>query len=260
MREPRDFEMSISEARKLPAPPSHLLDQASLFLDFDGTLVEIAARPDAVSVERRLHDLIRRLQGFLGGRLAIVSGRAAANVCALFDGLSVTVAGSHGGELRWPGGRAVTAPAPRFDAVARALLQGLRQRHPGVLVEEKPLGLALHFRQAPQAEEDCRQTAHAIAGRIGLALQPGKMVMEVKTAGADNGMAVRALMAESPLREGRPLFVGDDETDEAGFRAAADLGGAGILVGETRATAAAFYLPGVDETLAWLEEAVAACA
>jgi trehalose 6-phosphate phosphatase len=235
-----------------------LLDQASLFLDFDGTLVEIAARPDAVSVETRLRDLIRRLQVYLGGRLAIISGRAAGNVCALLGDLTVMVAGSHGAELHWPGGPTMTAAAPQYDAVALALLEGLKQRQPGILVEQKPLGLALHFRQAPQAEADCRETALRIGARTGLALQPGKMVIELKTPGADKGTAVRTLMAEKPLKEGRPLFVGDDETDEAGFRAAADLGGAGILVGELRATAAAFHLPGVDRTLAWLEGAVTA--
>jgi trehalose 6-phosphate phosphatase len=252
--------MSVSEARKLPAPPPQLLDQASLFLDFDGTLVELAARPDGVSVEKRLRDLIRRLQHHLKGRLAIVSGRAAGNICTLLNDQAVMVAGSHGAELRWPGGRSVTAPPPQYDGVTRALLQGLQQRQPGILVEEKPLGLALHFRQAPAAEGECRQAALAIAARTGLALQPGKMVIELKTAGADKGTAMRVLMSESPLREGRPLFVGDDETDEAGFRAAADLGGAGILVGELRPTAAAFYLPGVDQTLGWLEEAVSTCA
>jgi trehalose 6-phosphate phosphatase len=252
--------MIFSEAGKLSVPPPHLLDHASLFLDFDGTLVEIAERPDAVTVERRLRDLIARLLRCLDGRLAIISGRAAGNICKLFEGLEMTVAGSHGAELRWPDGRIRSAAAPQYDGVARTLLQGLMQRYPGILIEEKPLGLALHFRQAPQAEADCREIAQAIAARAGLAVQRGKMVIEVKTAGADKGTAVRALMTESPWREGRPLFLGDDDTDEAGFLAAADLGGAGILVGEPRRTAASFHLPGVDGTLAWLEAAVPACA
>ena len=252
--------MPISEARKLQAPPLHLLEQASLFLDFDGTLVEIAARPDAVSVEQRLRDLIQRLEKCLEGRLAIVSGRGAGNVCALLGGSNIIVAGSHGAELRWPDGRSITALPRRMDDAAQSLLQDLQQRLPGVLLEQKPLGLALHFREAPEAEAECQAAAREIAARTGLVLQPGKMVIELKPAGSDKGTAVRTLMSESPLSQGRPLFVGDDETDEAGFRAAADLGGAGILVGDARRTDASYHLPSVDQTLAWLEEAVSECA
>ena len=248
--------MPISEVRKLPLPPPDMLEQASLFLDFDGTLVEIAARPDAVVVENRLRDLIRLLYEHMQGRLAIVSGRAAGNIGALLDGMAITLVGSHGGELHWADGRRSIMEPPRYDGVTRAILQGLREHHPAVLVEEKPLGLALHFRQAPQAEVACHDAALQIAARTQLTLQPGKMVIELKMAGIDKGEAVRVLMAEAPMRDGRPVFVGDDQTDEAGFRAAVKLGGCGVLVCALRDTIASYRLAGVDQTLRWLQDAI----
>jgi len=248
--------MTISqEARELPPPPVSLLRDASLFLDFDGTLVAIAARPDAVAVEHRLHALLQQLGDRLGGRLAIVSGRAAANISGLLDHPALVIAGSHGAEILRPGGDIVAHKARPLDAVAQALLQGLIARHPQVLIERKPLGLALHYRQAPEAEGECRRVAEQIGARAGLDAQPGKKVIELRTRGIDKGTALSALMLEPPLRGGRPIFIGDDETDEAGFRAAAALGGAGVLVGDMRATAAAFRLANVDRTLAWLEGA-----
>jgi trehalose 6-phosphate phosphatase len=248
--------MTISqEARELPPPPAGLLRDASLFLDFDGTLVAIAARPDAVAVEHRLHVLLQKLGDRLDGRLAIVSGRAAANIRILLDDPALVIAGSHGAEILRPGGAVIAHKARPLDAVAQALLQGLTARYPQVLVERKPLGLALHYRQAPEAEAECRRVAEQIGAHMGLAAQPGKKVIELRIAGADKGTALNALMREPPLQGGRPVFIGDDETDEAGFRAAALLGGVGVLVGDMRATAAAFRLADVDRTLAWLESA-----
>jgi trehalose 6-phosphate phosphatase len=248
--------MPISATRKLPLPPPHILEQASLFLDFDGTLVEIAARPDAVVVEERLRDLIELLHGHLQGRLAIVSGRPAGNIHDLLDGMAITLVGSHGGELHWADGTRSMLESPRYGHATRAILRRLEERYPAILVEEKPLGLALHFRQAPDAEAACRDAALEIAAHSGLMLQPGKMVIELKLAGADKGEALRTLMAQGPMRDGRPVFVGDDETDEAGFRVAAALGGCGILVGEPRETAALYGLASVDQTLAWLQDAI----
>jgi trehalose 6-phosphate phosphatase len=252
--------MIISQARKLPTPPTDLLHGASLFLDFDGTLVAIAARPDAVAVERRLKCLLKLLLERLGGRLAIVSGRAAANIQSLLDTPALVIAGSHGAELCRPGEPAPARQTPLLDSRERASLRELASRHSGLLVEHKPAGLALHYRQAPEAEAECRAIAGQIAMRTGLALQPGKMVLELRLADADKGRAVEALLETAPLRGGRPIFIGDDDTDEAGFRAAAAAGGAGILVGEMRPTAASFRLLDVDATLAWLDAAARGCA
>jgi trehalose 6-phosphate phosphatase len=142
------------------------------------------------------------------------------------------------------------------DPLLRAQISGLKLLHPGILVEEKPFGLALHFRSAPEAEADCLALAGNLAAQTGLVLQTGKKVIELRQGGADKGTAVLALMARPPMAGGRLVFVGDDDTDEAGFAAASLLGGAGVLVGPARPTAASYQLTSVGQTLDWLEEAV----
>lgn len=239
----------------LPAPPLELLDGASLFLDFDGTLVELAARPDGVTVEARLHDLLARLWTRLAGRLAIISGRPAAQVRRLFREPRFAIAGSHGHELHWPDGRILaTANSHQRDALLTQMHE-LRERRPGLTVEDKPFGVALHYRAAPQAENECIQLAERLALETGYVLQTGKMVVELMLPGADKGQALRALMSEPPMADARPIFIGDDDTDEAGFLMAAQLGGFGVLVGAPRATAATYGLQDVDATLRWLEAA-----
>lgn len=239
----------------LPAPPMDLLDDASLFLDFDGTLVELAARPDSVTVESRLHDLLARLSIKLEGRIAIISGRPAAQVRKLVRDPRFAIAGSHGHELYWPDGRIVTPANDAQHELLLAQMRQLEQRNPGLIVEDKPFGVALHYRLAPQAKDECIDLAKRLATETGYLLQTGKMVVEMMLPGADKGTAVMALMREAPMRGACPIFVGDDDTDEAGFRMVARLGGAGILVGATRATVAFFGLKDVDATLRWLEAA-----
>ena len=235
----------------LAPPPAELLDGASLFLDFDGTLVEIAERPDAVAVDARLNRLVRGLAARLDGRIAIVSGRGAAEIDALFGGAGFAIGGSHGAELRH--GREVIGPgrpAALDDALAR--MRAFAAGTPGVIVEAKPLGAGLHFRGAPHAEEVCRAFAGELADATGLTLQQGKMVFELRAPG-DKGAAIAALMALPPFAGSRPTFLGDDLTDEPGFAAAARLGGAGVLVGPARNTAARYRLPDVPAVLGWLE-------
>lgn len=232
-------------------PPVELLRGASLFLDFDGTLVDIAERPDAVRVDARLRSVMHALHARLAGRIAVVSGRPAAEVRALL-GADIAIVGSHGMEFA---GRVPERPAGLDEALAA--MRALAVRYPGVLAEDKPLGAGLHFRLCPAAEAECLALAGALAEAHGLHLQPGKMMVEVRAAGGDKGSAVRALMREPGAAGTRPVFMGDDLTDEPGFAAAAELGGAGVLVGEPRATAARYRLAGVEATLAWLEAAAA---
>ncbi|RYG86714.1 MAG: trehalose-phosphatase, partial [Alphaproteobacteria bacterium] len=134
----------------------------------------------------------------------------------------------------------------------------LANQHPGVLVERKPFGAALHYRMAPNAAEPCRDLALALAQRTGLHMQAGNMVFELKSPHADKGSAVRFFMAGDKMSGTRPIFIGDDITDEAGFAAVTKLGGVGVLVGSARTTAATYGLPDVTGTLAWLEAASAA--
>jgi trehalose 6-phosphate phosphatase len=232
----------------LPSPPPTLLRDASLFLDFDGTLVPIAARPDSIEVDPRLLSLLERLQDGLDGRVTLVSGRASADVLRWLDPLQVAVVGSHG--LERAGVAAQRSPALEQGV---ALLQAFAARHQNVLLEEKPLGAALHYRGHPEAEDECRAAAHEAARIAGLQVQPGKMVVEIKPANGDKGSAVRSLMSEDAHLGSRPIFVGDDLTDEHGFAAAKELGGAGILVGPERDTAADYHLPDVDAVHHWLQ-------
>lgn len=241
----------MDAAALLAPPPLGLVDGASLFLDFDGTLVDIAPRPDAVSVDASLRELMTRLVSRLDGRVAIISGRGAAEIDALFGGVDFPIGGSHGAELRGvEGAQMPERPAALDDVAAR--FSGLAATIPGVLVETKPLGVGLHYRGVPEAEAACRALAQQLAADTGLTLQEGKMVFELRAAG-DKGGAIAALMAAPPFAGSRPIFVGDDLTDEPGFAVAARLGGAGVLVGPVRATEAAYRLPDVAATRRWLD-------
>ncbi|MFL9841084.1 trehalose-phosphatase [Sphingomonas sp. ST-64] len=242
---------TIAAAASLAPPPPDLLAGASLFLDFDGTLVEIAPRPDAVAVDARLKRLMTALAQRLDGRIAIVSGRGAAEIDALFDGAAFPIGGSHGAELFGVEGAVAPERPERLDAVLERL-RAFAVARPGVLVEAKPLGAGLHYRGAPDAEAESRALAEELAETSGLTLQEGKMVFELRAPG-DKGRAIDALMALPVFAGTRPVFIGDDLTDEPGFRAVRALGGAGVLVGAPRATDAGYRLPDVAGVLAWLE-------
>jgi trehalose 6-phosphate phosphatase len=233
-------------------PPLAELEGAALFLDFDGTLVGLADAPDAVAVTAGLLPLLDRLAASLGGRLAILSGRALADLDRHLAAPHLTAAGSHGLELRKGTGPAAPPDPPPALAEARAALAAFAAGEPGLLVEDKPASVALHYRLAPHREEEAVALAQSLAARTGLFVQRGKMVVELRPSGADKGDALRALMAEPPFAGARPVFVGDDVTDEDGFRAATALGGFGIIVGPPRDTAAHYRLPDVEAVHRWL--------
>jgi trehalose 6-phosphate phosphatase len=243
------------DSDKSVLPPVSLLRGASLFLDFDGTLVDIAPHPDAIEVTHELRELLGLLHDRLGGRVAVLSGRPASDLEQLLDPVPLAIGGHHGLETRAGGAVLRSAERPAvLDSIVEELRQ-LEESHPGVLVEDKPLGVALHYRRAPQAEQACRAAMDDAARRSGLELQPGKMVIELKLRGADKGKALRELMGRPPFAGTRPLFLGDDLTDEPGFEAAQALGGAGIVIGERQPTAARYRLPSVREVLGWLRRA-----
>ena len=236
-------------------PPLSLLDGAALFLDFDGTLVELAETPDSILVPTALPSLMRRLCKRLDGRFAIVSGRAIADLERHLDCAGLAMSGSHGLELRLADGMHIPL-APPFDIAAlREKIERFAAQVPGLLVETKPSSVALHYRKAPAEAERVERFLSALAQKSGLAIQPGKMVFELRPKGADKGDAVRALMAEPEFGGARPVMVGDDFTDEDAFEAAAAMGGAGILVGPNRPSAAHYRLADVAAVATWLEGA-----
>lgn len=244
-------------AHSIDIKPPPLAGGDALFLDFDGTLVDLADTPDAISVSVGLRPLLDRLRSRLAGRLAIVTGRSISDLETHLDCSGVAVSGSHGLELRLAGGGHVALAAPVDLASARREIMRFARRSPGLLVEEKPRSVAVHFRKAPAEENRVVRFMSALAARSGLTVQLGKLVAELRPKGAEKGDALRALMTEPEFAGARPIFVGDDLTDEHAFEAAAALGGAGILVGPPRPTAARWRLDDVDEVANWLKQAAA---
>jgi len=238
-----------------PPPPLSRLAPAALFLDFDGTLVEIADAPGAIAVPSGLAPLLDRLSERLDGRLAIVSGRAVDDLRRHLAGSATILSGSHGAELHYADGRSIPVSIPPGLAEARESVRRFAAGDDGLLVEDKPAGIALHYRHAPERAEEADAFLEALARRSGFALLRGKMVAELRPEGSDKGAALRRLMGEPPFAGTRPVFVGDDLTDEDAFRAAAALGGEGVLVGPARPTAARWRLEGVVAVTSWLEAA-----
>ena len=238
----------------LPPPPHDLLDNAALFLDFDGTLVELAETPDAIRVAPDLGTLLERLRRRLDGRIAIVSGRSLADLERHVPASGIAFSGSHGLELRLSDGTQLPLSVPIGLDDVRAQVEAFAAGAEGLLVEDKPAGIALHFRRAPDQEKRAGEFIERLASSRGWTVQHGNMVAELRPCGATKGDALRAFMTEPEFADTRPVFVGDDLTDEHGFAAAAGLGGAGILVGAPRDTAARYRLASVSAVRDWLRQ------
>nr|WP_283258463.1 trehalose-phosphatase [Pseudomonas sp. GX19020] len=221
--------------------------KVALFLDLDGTLLDLAATPDQVAAEPGLGALLRQLERRTEGALALVTGRQVAFVDALFPAHRFTVAGLHGAELRpstaiGTGIAAIAAPARETQSFLAAF-SGMQNaaRDIGLLTEDKGAAFALHYRQAPELREAAERImaeAARIAGPL-YRLREGKCVIELCPAGADKGAALRNLMASPPFNSRRPLAAGDDLTDEAMFGAANALGGITIRIGAQDSPSAA---------------------
>jgi trehalose 6-phosphate phosphatase len=227
-----------------------------LFLDVDGTLVEIEREPGAVHVPARLCAVLEQLGAATDGALALVSGRSVGQLDQLFAPLRMNAAGLHGLERRNLRADVVRAePDLASFAPPRAALGRFARDHEGVLLEDKGLTLALHYRNAPQWADEARRVARAaVAASDGaLVLLEGKMVLELKPPGADKGHAITAFMQEPPFHGRLPVFAGDDVTDEAGFAAINQLGGVSIRIGaDARATAARYGMRDVTSVQDWL--------
>ncbi len=225
---------------------------SALLLDLDGTLLDLAPRPDAVVVEPGLLDTLRALRERLGGALAIVTGRPVDTVDALLGDAPYAVAGEHGGAVRHaPGEQVQRPPLPAPPAAWLDAAERLSAAHPGALLERKARGFALHFRAVPTAGPALHDALTAmLSGSTGFELLPAHMLWEVRPRGVDKGNALRNLMARAPFAGRKPVFIGDDVTDEDAIRAARALGGAGFQVD------AAFGSP--SGVRAWLRDAATA--
>jgi trehalose 6-phosphate phosphatase len=231
--------------------------RCALFLDFDGTLVDIAPSPDAVVVEQGLTDALSALVRRLGGAVAVISGRPLAQIDRWLAPLVLPAAGVHGAERRRADGRVERLSLASLDAVAQAA-QRLADAHAGLLVERKSTAVALHYRLAPELEAVCVATMTAAAARDpALHAMRGKMVIEVLPHGVSKGHAVEQFLAEPPFSGRRPVFIGDDVTDEAGFAVVRRRGGAAVRVGPGHSVAT-HRIDSPAAVRTWLAQAPAA--
>jgi trehalose 6-phosphate phosphatase len=203
-------------------------------------------------------DVLANLRERLGGALALVSGRAIADVDRLFAPLRLPVAGAHGAERRAASGRVQRCDERPALAPAKRLLAAWAAAHAGVILEDKGAALALHYRLAPELESAARRTAAAALAAAGprFQLQHGKKVLEIRAASVGKGRAIAAFMSEPPFAGRLPVFLGDDLTDEDGFEAVNRLGGHSIGVGVHRVTHARWRLADEASASAWLESNV----
>jgi len=213
--------------------PSPALDWC-LFLDVDGTLVELADSPLETFVDDELKEILRQVVERLGGAVALVSGRSLQYLDSLFAPLRLPAAGLHGVVRRKASGaiHGASFVDTRLDS-ARVALAELVRAHPGTSLEDKGRTLAIHYRMAPQFESELRAALTAITQPLGSQyhIQDGNMVLEIKPRGFDKGSAVGAFLQEPPFSGRTPVFVGDDLTDEGGFRMVESHGGLSIAVG-----------------------------
>jgi trehalose 6-phosphate phosphatase len=228
----------------------------ALFLDVDGTLLEIAPTPYEVVVTDRLKRLLNDAYLRLDGALALVSGRSLESLDQLFAPLRFSASGIHGCERRTPNGCVIE---PDVDAsklaVVRDALMTYVQANEGLLLEDKRYGLALHFRRVPHLGAEARDLMQTMQAQLGpeFALQAGKCVFELRPAAWTKGASIATFMREPPFRDRRPVYIGDDLTDEDGFAVVNALGGLSVRVGDATSTLAQHRLSGVSDVLLWLE-------
>jgi len=222
----------------------------ALFLDFDGTLVEIAKEPNLIEVSERLTERLQALAARVGGALALVTGRSIENLSAFLGPTHLFVAGSHGGHVVGPQGDTLRVPTPLPDDIDEEI-QAFAREHE-LLLEQKSHGAALHYRARPELEKATQIFAETLATRHNLATKAGKAVVEIVGKGIDKGGAVQLLVARAPFAGRTPIFIGDDITDEDGFAACDRLGGFGIRVGKRVPTAARYEFGSVEDVYAWL--------
>ena len=250
--------VSTSREARLPRPPLLELSRIALFADLDGTLAPLEATPDSVGPDAGRRRLLEALLRALSGRLAVVSGRALGDVDRVLEGRIRAVGAVHGLVRRSARG-VVTGPLGegRIGAAKEGFLSFARTDDK-LLVEDKGPAVALHFRGAPQAGPACMDLASRLAPKLGLTVQKGDMVVELRRPGPDKGGAVEAFLGEPPFAGFTPVFLGDDLTDEAGFRAVRKHGGFGVIVGGRRPSAALYALDDVDAAQAWLRAGIEA--
>ena len=251
--------MQGTEHSARAVPPLALQpERHAFFLDLDGTLVEYASGPGAVTIDGELRELLHRLGKRSGGALALVSGRSIASLDALLRPLELPVSGMHGFERRSAAGVQTRHAAPPQETLieARLHMTQIAATDPHLMLEDKQFAFALHYRQAPQLENFVLKAVEVIASLThgAMQLQRGLLVAELMPCGVNKATAVAEFMSEPPFRGRRPLCVGDDFTDEPAFEWVNAAGGLSVAVNVRRPTAATTQLRSAAEARAWLAQ------
>jgi trehalose 6-phosphate phosphatase len=249
--------MRVPGARFEQAP--ELKGACAFFLDLYGTLLDITDHPHDVEIDGNLIQLLKALGRAADGALALISGRPVADIDRLLADPGFCVAGQHGAERRDFSGTMHRHDVPR-EALekARRRFGLMAAKHPGLVLEDKGVNLALHFRAAPGLRAEMQDAVRSLAEELGgeFEVQLGKMVVELRPTGKDKGVAIAEFLDEAPFRGRTPVFVGDDLTDEFGFELINRVGGHSVKVGEGK-SAARWRLPDSATVRAWLADFVA---
>jgi trehalose 6-phosphate phosphatase len=229
----------------------------ALFLDIDGTLLDIAPEPQSVSVPPALVRYLEQLHKKLEGALALVSGRSIQNIDRLFAPLRLPAAGVHGLEWRETGEAAMSASAP-LDQKLKDKIEAAFKEYPGIFIENKNYSIAVHYRQAPEQERSIKATLLGIidTATAGADLIEGRKVYEVIKQGYGKESAIQRFMQTPVFIKRRPVFLGDDETDKAAIALCSRYGGTGILVGRNKSAREGLF-PGPEAVRAWLAQQAA---
>lgn len=241
------------------------LDDCAILLDIDGTLLDLAPTPREVWVPPGLSKSLNRLIERTSGALALVSGRSLNDIDLIFAPAQFPAVGGHGAEMRLAAdSEAVATHAPPMDKELKRRLAAIAKLSPGILLEDKGYSLALHYRLAPHAEKAIYEAVSLIRADLPNApieVMPGKCVCEIKPSGFNKASGVIELMTHVPFKGRRPVFIGDDVTDESVFAIMPDLGGLAFSVGR-RAQGVADHFDEPRDVREWLarlidDEAVA---
>jgi trehalose 6-phosphate phosphatase len=241
----------------VPVPRSLVphLNECAILLDIDGTLLDFAPTPREVWVPEGLAKTLNRLLARTSGALALVSGRSLNDIDLIFAPDQFPAVGGHGAEMRISAdSEAVATHAPPMDKELKLRLAAIARLSPGILLEDKGYSLALHYRLAPHAEKAIYAAVSLIRADLPNApieVLPGKCVCEIKHSGFNKATGVLELMAHEPFRGRRPIFIGDDVTDESVFAVMPDLGGLAFSVGR-RAQGVAGHFDEPRDVRDWL--------
>ena len=234
-----DLDMELAETSLVPD-----LRRCAILLDIDGTILDLAPSPQQVWVPAGLRQTLGRLDALTGGALALVSGRPLHDIDLIFSPLELAAIGGHGAELRaMPNGSTVMRAKP-LDAALKRRLAAIAELGPGILAEDKGYSLALHFRLAPEKAEAVRAAVDRVCAELPpgeVDVLPGKLVVEIKPPGINKANAVCELMTRLPFADRKPIFIGDDLTDEPVFGVISQFGGLGFSVGRVVAAATGHF-------------------